>query len=61
MDEISFNFFQADDVVRHPVVARVVNAYEKWEAKDQKERKAAEARRRAERESAQLAAQEAEK
>lgn len=61
VDEISFNFFQADDVVRHPVVARVVNAYEKWEAKDQKERKAAEARRRAERESAQLAAQEAEK
>lgn len=39
VDDISFNFFQADDVVRHPVVARIVNAYEKWEAQDQKERK----------------------
>ena len=24
----SFNFFQSEDVVRHPVVARIVNAYE---------------------------------
>ena len=40
VDEISFNFFQSDDVVRHPVVARIVNAYEEWEAQDQKERKA---------------------
>ena len=39
VDEISFNFFQADDVVRHPVVARIVNAYEKWEAQDQKEQR----------------------
>lgn len=51
VDEISFNFFQADDVVRHPVVARIVNAYEKWEAQDQKERKEYEQRRREERES----------
>lgn len=29
--EISFNFFQASDVVRHPVVARIVQAYEIWE------------------------------
>ncbi|NAW69672.1 AAA family ATPase [Vibrio sp. V27_P1S3P104] len=49
VDEISFNFFQSDDVVRHPVVARIVNAYEKWEAQDQKERKAYEQRRREER------------
>ena len=50
VDEISFNFFIADDVVRHPVVARIVNAYEKWEAKDQKERKLEEQRRKQERE-----------
>lgn len=51
VEEISFNFFIADDVVRHPVVARIVNAYEKWEAQDQKERKEYEKRRREERES----------
>ena len=49
-EQISFNFFQSDDVVRHPVVARIVNAYEKWEAQDNKDRKAAEQRRREERE-----------
>ena len=31
VEEISFNFFNSEDVVRHPVVARIVNAYEKWE------------------------------
>jgi phosphate starvation-inducible PhoH-like protein len=31
---ISFNFFQAKDVVRHPVVARVVEAYESYEQKE---------------------------
>ncbi|OCG14473.1 nucleoside triphosphate hydrolase [Gilliamella sp. wkB292] len=31
VDEISFNFFNSEDVVRHPVVARIVNAYENWE------------------------------
>ncbi|WP_261396936.1 PhoH family protein [Photobacterium rosenbergii] len=46
VDEISFNFFQADDVVRHPVVARIVQAYEVWESEDQKQRKLAEQRRR---------------
>ncbi|MGL4861081.1 MAG: PhoH family protein [Enterobacteriaceae bacterium] len=30
--EVSFNFFHSDDVVRHPVVAKVITAYEKWEA-----------------------------
>jgi phosphate starvation-inducible PhoH-like protein len=53
VDEISFNFFQSDDVVRHPVVARIVNAYEKWEAADAKARKEIERKRREEREAAQ--------
>jgi len=30
---ISFNYFQAKDVVRHPVVARVIEAYEAYEQK----------------------------
>ncbi|NLS14184.1 PhoH family protein [Vibrio sp. SM6] len=60
VEEISFNFFQADDVVRHPVVARIVNAYEKWEAQDQKERKANEQRRREERDAKLLDAAKAE-
>jgi len=57
VDEISFNFFIADDVVRHPVVARIVNAYEKWEAKDQKERNEIEKRRNEERDARLLEAQ----
>ncbi len=36
VDDISFNFFQSEDVVRHPVVARIVNAYEQWEASEQR-------------------------
>lgn len=28
VDDISFNFFTADDVVRHPVVANIIRAYE---------------------------------
>ncbi|MCX8805581.1 PhoH family protein [Vibrio parahaemolyticus] len=60
VDDISFNFFQADDVVRHPVVARIVNAYEKWEAQDQKERKEFEKRRRDERDAKLLEAAKAE-
>lgn len=31
VEEISFNFFHSEDVVRHPVVAKIVNAYDKWE------------------------------
>lgn len=38
VEEISFNFFNSEDVVRHPVVARIVNAYEAWETADQKRR-----------------------
>ncbi|MGB0893273.1 MAG: PhoH family protein [Parashewanella sp.] len=35
VDEISINFFASQDVVRHPVVARVVEAYESHELKTQ--------------------------
>ena len=35
VDEISFNFFKSHDVVRHPVVARIVEAYER---NDERER-----------------------
>ena len=28
---ISFSFFKSKDVVRHPLVARIVNAYEDYE------------------------------
>ena len=34
--------------MRHPVVARIVQAYEVWESEDQKQRKQAEQRRRTE-------------
>ncbi|MGN0909260.1 MAG: PhoH family protein, partial [Succinivibrio sp.] len=30
-EEIGFTFFASDDVVRHPVVAAIVNAYEAFE------------------------------
>jgi phosphate starvation-inducible PhoH-like protein len=32
VQDISFNFFNANDVVRHPVVARIVQAYEEFES-----------------------------
>ena len=38
VEELSFNFFHSEDVVRHPVVARIVVAYEAWEEADQKRR-----------------------
>lgn len=41
VEDISFNFFNAHDVVRHPVVARIVQAYEAHDAEVAK-RKAAE-------------------
>ncbi len=31
VSEVSFNFFHSEDVVRHPVVARIVTAYQAWE------------------------------
>jgi len=38
IDGISFDFFQAKDVVRHPVVARIVEAYESHEQKLNREK-----------------------
>ncbi len=38
VDDISFNFFSAGDVVRHPVVARIVMAYEAHEKQKEAER-----------------------
>ncbi|WP_414830501.1 PhoH family protein [Alteromonas sp. H39] len=40
VNDISFNFFNATDVVRHPVVARIVQAYEAHDAEQEKIRKA---------------------
>ncbi|MFP7722000.1 PhoH family protein [Lysobacter sp. A3-1-A15] len=34
VDGISFTFFESRDVVRHPLVARIVNAYDARDAKD---------------------------
>ncbi len=34
VDGVSFTFFESRDVVRHPLVARIVNAYEARDAKD---------------------------
>jgi phosphate starvation-inducible PhoH-like protein len=34
VDGISFTFFESHDVVRHPLVARIVNAYEARDARD---------------------------
>lgn len=43
LPSLSFNFFQAKDVVRHPVVAQIVQAYEAWDAANAKSRAAAQA------------------
>ncbi|MEW9798277.1 PhoH family protein [Alteromonas sp. CYL-A6] len=43
--DLSFNFFNAADVVRHPVVARIVEAYEKHDAEQDKLRQARKAER----------------
>lgn len=34
LEQISFNFFQSGDIVRHPVVAKVVEAYEHFELEE---------------------------
>ena len=36
VNDISFNFFTAGDVVRHPVVARIVQAYEDYDAEQER-------------------------
>jgi phosphate starvation-inducible PhoH-like protein len=40
VNDISFNFFTANDVVRHPVVARIVQAYEEHDAQQEAIKKA---------------------
>jgi phosphate starvation-inducible PhoH-like protein len=35
VNDISFDFFNANDVVRHPVVARIVRAYEEFESEEE--------------------------
>lgn len=39
VDDISLNFFTANDVVRHPVVARIVRAYETFEREEERLKK----------------------
>ncbi len=56
VESISFNFFQSTDVVRHPVVARVVEAYEKFERTEQANKARLEKARQAEREALVAAA-----
>ena len=34
VEGVSFTFFESRDVVRHPLVARIVNAYESRDARD---------------------------
>lgn len=34
VSELSFNYFDSQDIVRHPVVAKIVQAYDVWEAED---------------------------
>jgi phosphate starvation-inducible PhoH-like protein len=34
VDGVSFTFFEARDVVRHPLVSRIVDAYERRDAQD---------------------------
>jgi phosphate starvation-inducible PhoH-like protein len=57
VEDISFNFFQAKDVVRHPVVAKVVMAYEKHDEESRRLKAEKEAEREAEKKA--LIAQEA--
>lgn len=38
VSELSFNYFDSQDIVRHPVVAKVVQAYEIWEREDERRR-----------------------
>ncbi|NQZ20529.1 MAG: PhoH family protein [Colwellia sp.] len=37
---ISFDYFESKDVVRHPVVARIVDAYDSFEQKEKREQEA---------------------
>ena len=37
VEEIGFTFFESSDVVRHPVVAAIVNAYDEYEKTHEKD------------------------
>ncbi|ENY73241.1 PhoH family protein [Aeromonas diversa] len=50
VDGLSFNFFQSQDVVRHPVVARIVQAYEAFDAEQARQKASADAERQANKE-----------
>lgn len=52
--ELSFNYFDSKDIVRHPVVAKVVQAYEAWEIQNEIRRKELAEQRKAEREKERL-------
>ncbi|OOF57766.1 PhoH family protein [Rodentibacter genomosp. 2] len=52
--ELSFNYFDSKDIVRHPIVAKVVQAYEAWEIKDEIHRKELAEQRKVEREKERL-------
>ncbi|MCS3432119.1 PhoH family protein [Klebsiella sp. BIGb0407] len=60
VDEISFNFLNSEDVVRHPVVARIVNAYEAWENTEQQRKDALAAERKREAIAASITPRESE-
>lgn len=60
VDDISFNFFKAGDVVRHPVVAKVVMAYEKHDENARREKAERDKQKQLEREQAEAAKSETE-
>ena len=60
VDEISFNFLNSEDVVRHPVVARIVNAYEAWENTEQQRKDTLAAERKREAMAASITPRESE-
>ena len=56
--ELSFNFFDSKDIVRHPVVAKIVQAYDIWEAEDEIRQQALKEERKTQRELAKLEAEQ---
>ena len=50
VEELSFNYFDSKDIVCHPVVAKVVQAYDAWDAQEEIRRRELAEQRKAERE-----------
>ena len=46
VDEIGFSYLTNKDVVRHPLVQKIVHAYEKYEAKEQYKEKRKQTRKK---------------